>query len=203
MYTDGEYDLAGFIVGAAERGGLLTGKSIRAGDVLLRAAFDGAAHQRVFAGAQAAVRSGRVWAEDAASGGGGDGGRCAAGGASQLPASRFARCWRRDCCAARRTSPGGGITDNTPRMMPKEFRVSIDTGVVEDSAAVRSAAADRQHSGGRLPAHVESGRGDDSGGSARAAAVKAEAVLRKLGETPFRIGSVVAMKRGRPRVEYR
>ena len=34
-------------------------------------------------------------------------------------------------------------------------------------------------------------------------AAKAEAVLRKLGETPFRIGSVVAQKRGRPRVEYR
>jgi phosphoribosylaminoimidazole (AIR) synthetase len=33
-------------------------------------------------------------------------------------------------------------------------------------------------------------------------AVKAEAVLSKLGETPFRMGSVVALKRGRPRVEY-
>src|SRR5499427_6009341 len=35
MYAAGEYDLAGFIVGAAERSKLLTGKSIRAGDVLL------------------------------------------------------------------------------------------------------------------------------------------------------------------------
>src|SRR5882762_9345442 len=35
MYTDGEYDLAGFIVGAAERKDLLTGANIRAGDVLL------------------------------------------------------------------------------------------------------------------------------------------------------------------------
>src|SRR6476646_9658770 len=34
LYTDGEYDLAGFIVGAAERGELLTGKGIRARDVL-------------------------------------------------------------------------------------------------------------------------------------------------------------------------
>jgi phosphoribosylformylglycinamidine cyclo-ligase len=33
-------------------------------------------------------------------------------------------------------------------------------------------------------------------------AVKAEAVLSKLGETPFRMGSVVPGKRGRPRVEY-
>src|SRR6478672_9409025 len=35
MYAPGEYDLAGFIVGAAERAELLTGKAIRAGDVLL------------------------------------------------------------------------------------------------------------------------------------------------------------------------
>ena len=35
LYPAGEYDLAGFIVGAAERGELLTGAGIRAGDVLL------------------------------------------------------------------------------------------------------------------------------------------------------------------------
>src|SRR5829696_4612377 len=35
MYADGEYDLAGFIVGAAERTGVLTGKKILKGDVLL------------------------------------------------------------------------------------------------------------------------------------------------------------------------
>src|SRR5277367_3940719 len=35
LYKGGEYDLAGFIVGAVERNAMLTGKSIRAGDVLL------------------------------------------------------------------------------------------------------------------------------------------------------------------------
>ena len=35
LYHDGEYDLAGFIVGAVERDKMLTGKSIKAGDVLL------------------------------------------------------------------------------------------------------------------------------------------------------------------------
>ena len=35
LYAAGEYDLAGFIVGAAERRHLLTGRSIRAGDVLI------------------------------------------------------------------------------------------------------------------------------------------------------------------------
>jgi phosphoribosylformylglycinamidine cyclo-ligase len=35
LYAPGEYDLAGFIVGAVERGQMLTGSQIRAGDVLL------------------------------------------------------------------------------------------------------------------------------------------------------------------------
>jgi phosphoribosylformylglycinamidine cyclo-ligase len=35
MYTDGEYDLAGFAVGIVERGKILDGKSIRPGDVVI------------------------------------------------------------------------------------------------------------------------------------------------------------------------
>src|SRR5712671_3984175 len=35
MYAPGEYDLAGFIVGVVERKRMLTGKTIRAGDVLI------------------------------------------------------------------------------------------------------------------------------------------------------------------------
>jgi len=35
LYAEGEYDLAGFIVGAVERNRLLTGASIRAGDIVL------------------------------------------------------------------------------------------------------------------------------------------------------------------------
>src|SRR5437764_8241163 len=35
LYADGEYDLAGFIVGVAERSELLTGKEIASGDILL------------------------------------------------------------------------------------------------------------------------------------------------------------------------
>jgi len=34
-------------------------------------------------------------------------------------------------------------------------------------------------------------------------AARAENALARLGETPWRIGQVVARKRGRPRVEYR
>lgn len=41
MYADGDYDLAGFCVGAVERDALLTGKDIGAGDVVLGLASTG------------------------------------------------------------------------------------------------------------------------------------------------------------------
>ena len=56
LYAPSEYDLAGFIVGAAERAELLTGGRIRAGDVSVGAPFDRSPHQRLLAGPQAAVR---------------------------------------------------------------------------------------------------------------------------------------------------
>src|SRR5438128_11052934 len=41
LYQPGEYDLAGFIVGAVERKAMLTGKSIKAGDTLIGLASNG------------------------------------------------------------------------------------------------------------------------------------------------------------------
>jgi phosphoribosylformylglycinamidine cyclo-ligase len=41
MYSDGDYDLAGFCVGAVERDNVLTGEDIRAGDVILGLASSG------------------------------------------------------------------------------------------------------------------------------------------------------------------
>ena len=49
FYADGEYDLAGFIVGVVEREALIDGQSIRAGDVLLGAPLGRPAHQRLLA----------------------------------------------------------------------------------------------------------------------------------------------------------
>ena len=41
MYPDGEYDLAGFAVGAVEKSKILTGKDVKAGDVVLGLASSG------------------------------------------------------------------------------------------------------------------------------------------------------------------
>lgn len=41
MYTPGEYDLAGFIVGIVERGGIVTGENVAPGDVVIGLASNG------------------------------------------------------------------------------------------------------------------------------------------------------------------
>ena len=51
MYAAGDYDLAGFAVGAVERGQALDGSKVAAGDVVLGLASSGRAFQRLLAGA--------------------------------------------------------------------------------------------------------------------------------------------------------
>src|SRR3546814_5867788 len=41
MYAEGDYDLAGFCVGAVERGQALTGDKVKAGDIILGLASSG------------------------------------------------------------------------------------------------------------------------------------------------------------------
>ena len=57
FYADGEYDVAGFIVGAVERSRLVDGRGLVPGDVLDRPAVHRAAHQRLLAGAPHRLRS--------------------------------------------------------------------------------------------------------------------------------------------------
>ena len=46
MYPEGEYDLAGFAVGAVEKSAIIDGKSIRPGDVVLGLASARLARER-------------------------------------------------------------------------------------------------------------------------------------------------------------
>ena len=57
FYPEGEYDLAGFIVGVVERERIITGKTVEVGDVILRLAVQWTAHQRLFPGPQIVIRS--------------------------------------------------------------------------------------------------------------------------------------------------
>src|SRR5260370_14261646 len=118
LYQAGEYDLAGFIVGAVERNRMLTGSAIRAGDVLLGLPSNGL-HTNGYSLAR------KVLVEVA-------GGRLGDALADEL--LRVHRSYLKPLRALINSGvlkgaahiTGGGITDNTPRILPKGLAARID-----------------------------------------------------------------------------
>ena len=201
LYAAGEYDLAGFIVGAAERSSLLTGTSVKAGDVLFGLASTGL-HTNGYSLARkllfevAGFHPDTILPETART------------VADSLLAVH--RSYLKPILAL--TKPGllrgaahitgGGITDNTPRMMAKDLAAVIDTSswqIPPFFEVLRRIGAVPEDDFRRT---FNLGVGMILAVSARDAA-RAERLLMKAGESPFRIGSVAARKRGSPRVEYR
>ncbi|WP_035957752.1 phosphoribosylformylglycinamidine cyclo-ligase [Bryobacter aggregatus] len=126
LYQKGEYDVAGFIVGACEEKGLITGAKIAPGDVLIGLKSDGLhtngyslARKLLFEVAKYDVH--HVVPELGES----------VGDAllhvhlSYAPAMRALRKGKLLKGAAHIT--GGGITDNTPRMLPPGTNAKIST----------------------------------------------------------------------------
>jgi phosphoribosylformylglycinamidine cyclo-ligase len=201
LYTEEEYDLAGFIVGAAERTELVDGKGICAGDALLALPSNGL-HTNGYSLAR------KLLFEEAGYGPGTVLPQVGATVADALLAVH--RSYLKPIRALLAAGvlrgaahiTGGGITENTPRMLPKGLAVSIDTRawrippLFELLRAIGNIPLDDYRRTFNL------GVGMILAVPARIAA-KAAATLEKLGESPFRIGEVVAHKRGRPRVEYR
>ncbi len=201
MYQAGEYDLAGFIVGAAERGELLTGASIRAGDALIGLPSTGL-HTNGYSLAR------KLLFEVAGYGpntllpnvGATVGEALLAPHRSYLKPLRALMAAKLLKGAAHIT--GGGITDNTPRMLPPGLAAAIDIGswavppLFEELKRIGNIPEDdyrRTFNLGIGMIFTVPAKG----------AVLAEAALKKLGERPVRIGQVIERKRGRPRVEYR
>jgi phosphoribosylformylglycinamidine cyclo-ligase len=201
MYAESEYDLAGFIVGAAERSQLLTGQTMRPGDVLLALPSTGLhtngyslARKLLFevAGLKPSSRLAEVGATVADA--------LLAVHRSYLKPIRALM--KAGLLRGAAHITGGGITDNTPRMLPKGLGVLIDT-----SSWTIPPLFELLRRIGDIP--LDDYRRTLNLGVGMVLAVpqrgasRAESVLHKLGESPWRIGSVVTPKRGRPRVEYR
>jgi len=201
LYADSEYDLAGFIVGAAERAELLTGRTVRVGDVLLALPSTGL-HTNGYSLARkllfdvAGYGPNTVLPEVGAT----VGDALLAVHRSYLRPIRALMAARLLHGAAHIT--GGGLTDNTPRMLPKGLAVEIDTNSwrVPPLFEVLRRIGNVPDDDYRRTLNL--GVGMVFAVPARGAA-RAEAALGKLGEAPFRIGSVVEHRPRRPRVVYR
>lgn len=201
LYAASEYDLAGFIVGAAERSELLTGTRVREGDVLLGLPSTGL-HTNGYSLARkllfdvAGYEANTILPEVGTT----VGDALLAVHRSYLKPIRALLKAGLLHGAAHIT--GGGITDNTPRMLPKGLAVAIDTGswkipaIFEVLRRIGNVPLDDYRRTFNL------GIGMILAVPARGAA-KAETAIRRAGDTPIRIGEVMVQRRGRGRVEYR
>jgi phosphoribosylformylglycinamidine cyclo-ligase len=201
LYAAGEYDLAGFIVGASERSAILTGKSIKPGDALLGLPSNGL-HTNGYSLARrllfdVAGYGPKTMLPEA---GATVGDALLATHRSYLKPIRALA----DAGLLRGAAhiTGGGITDNTPRMLPKELGAAIDTGAwsIPPLFEILRRIGNIPDDDYRRTFNLGVGmilavpkRGE----------AKAMAALERLGEAPFRVGEVVEWKRRRPRVEYR
>ncbi|HLH19686.1 MAG TPA: phosphoribosylformylglycinamidine cyclo-ligase [Bryobacteraceae bacterium] len=201
LYTDSEYDLAGFIVGAAERGQLLTGAKIRAGDALLALPSTGLhtngyslARKLLF---EVAGYGPKTLLPDV---GASVGDALLAVHRSYLKPLRALA----DAGLLRGAAhiTGGGITDNTPRMLPKGLAAAIDTSAWQIPPLFEVLRRIGNIPDDDYRRTFNLGAGMIFAVPARGAG-RAETLLRSLGERPFQIGEVIAHQRGRPRVEYR
>ncbi|MFT6697342.1 MAG: phosphoribosylformylglycinamidine cyclo-ligase [Polaromonas sp.] len=191
MYPDGEYDLAGFAVGAVEKSKILTGQTIAAGDVVLGLASSGV-HSNGFS----LVR------------------KCIERAGDQLPASldgkpfkeavmEPTRLYVKNVLAALAAHPikalahitGGGLLENIPRVLPEGLAAHLRKGSwpqtelfawLQNTAAISDFEMNRTFNNGIGMVVVI---------DAANAAATAQ-MLREAGEKVFEIGMIAARGEG-------
>ncbi|HEY2756519.1 MAG TPA: phosphoribosylformylglycinamidine cyclo-ligase, partial [Pseudolabrys sp.] len=126
VYQGDDYDLAGFAVGAAERGDLLPRKDIAEGDVILGLASSGVHSNGYSLVRKVVAKSGLAWTAPAPFAP-----KQSLGEAIITPT----RIYVKSCLAALRETKavkglahitGGGFPDNIPRVLPKGLGARID-----------------------------------------------------------------------------
>ena len=201
LYQPGDYDLAGFAVGAAERGTLLPRADIAAGDVVLGIASSGV-HSNGYSLVRKVVeRSGLAWSDPAPF----DHTRTL--GEALLTPTRV---YVRSCLAAIRETKrvkalahitGGGFPDNIPRVLPDRRGVSIELARVPVLPVFKWLAAAGEVAEPDMLRTFNCGIGmivvaEPTGADSVAA------VLEREGETVVRLGEVGTVADGASRVAF-
>ena len=125
MYSSGNYDLAGFCVGAVERDNILTGDKVTAGDAIIGLASNGF-HSNGYSLARKVVETAGLTFQSPAPF---DGSKTL--GKIMLVPTRM---YVKSCLAAIRDGgvhalahiTGGGLTENIPRVLPDGLGVELD-----------------------------------------------------------------------------
>ncbi len=198
MYADDHYDLAGFAVGAVERGALLTGADIVIGDVVLGLASDGF-HSNGFSLIRRLVADhGLAWTDAAP---------FAAGATLGEALLRPTRIYVAGCLRAARAGhlkglahiTGGGLLENIPRVIPAGLGVTLEAGAWPLPASVAWVAGLGHIAPDELARTFNCGIGM-AAIVAPDRASEAKAVLAEAGETVHEIGRVAALGAGGARV---
>ncbi len=194
MYREGDYDLAGFSVGAVERGQALTGEGIRPGDMVLGLGSSGI-HSNGFSLVRKIVaKSGLTYSDPAPFAP-----EMTLGAALLAPT----RIYVRSCLALCRSGlvkglahiTGGGLLENIPRVLPPGMMARLDTRKWR-----RPPVFEWLQKTGDVP-DVEMARTFNCGIGMMAvvAPEKADAAVMALaagGEKVFRIGQIVPGQEG-------
>ena len=194
MYAAGDYDLAGFCVGAVERGKQLTGDKVASGDVLLGLTSSG-----VHSNGYSLVRrlaADKGWKLD----------RPALFDADRLLIDHLiepTRIYVKSLLPVIRSGrihalahiTGGGLLENVPRVLPQGLHARIDAGAWEQSRLMAFLQAQGNIEPGEMARTFNCGIGMVLAVAAQdAASVTAE--LQAVGETVHVIGAIEPGPRG-------
>ena len=199
LYAGGDYDLAGFAVGAVERAGLLTGETVTAGDRVLGLASSGL-HSNGFSLVRQIVADAGL---DLAAPAPFDAGRRL--GEALLEPTRI---YVSSCLAAIAAGgvkalahiTGGGILENVPRVLPANLAVEMDAGAWSAPAVFRWLARQGEVPAADLARTFNMGIGmviiaaSDAVGEVEAALRKAGEEVTALGVVTVRHGPAITIK---------
>jgi phosphoribosylformylglycinamidine cyclo-ligase len=200
LYQPGDYDLAGFAVGAAERDGILP-RDVAAGDVVLGLASSGVHSNGFSLVRKIADRAGMTWSAPAPF----DSGKTL--GEAVLTPTRL---YVKSCLAAIRETKGvkalahitgGGFPDNIPRVFPDGIGARIELSKVPVLPVFKWLAAAGDVAQDEMLRTFNCGIGMIAVVAPKDVDA-VSAVLRREGDTVVTLGELFAAKADEPRVRF-